>query len=1096
MKTLNILLLLLLCVISHAQIQQGYVKTPTRRNANGVMTKGDYLPNATIEINMSGDSQSHVSTEEGRFSFSAPKTFYVTGVSAKKGQYTFLDADFSLKHHQYSKNDLEILVDDPKVLVKVKQETQARERRRLSAQIHAMQIKIDSLRDAEVISLEEYNLKMDSLEEYRNNSEQLVRRIVEVYASFDWDRLGDFNSQLLAFVEDGDYLHADSLLSTQKSKEVIFNEIKEKEAANNSQREKIKKEQEELSISDDGLKKEKDIYSQRLLIECQKFLGQPLMQDSALYCLKLRADVDTTNLTAVWDYAHLCEEQRKYDESLKYYKICINNICKQNDSIPVHLYSTLANIHSNIGKIYIEQKKNFELAEEELKKSLKIRQQSLKVNNYRSDKFNLVRTLTNLGAMYLLQKRYDLSKEFYKEAINVSRSFSIQDEEEQLSLVGALNGLAQVCFMLNQIENYEALLQEALEVSRELFNTNPSKYSDKYILSLSNLGFKYSTQNKKELAERLCNESLQLAKGLIKQNPDRHNIVYAYAQYMAGCSYYNIGRKELAEQELDNALQMYRKLDQINHDSYNLELTTCLHLLGQICKNKDNSELAEKYLLEEFEICRRLQDCNSDKYNLDIANSAISGNLELLYGESSVSGLFSVCQGDRYKEENNYELAEKKYLQAIEFFKQQETDAFSESSIVAEVTNYWHAMAFQHLGALYNDIEQYELAEINYQKSLDLYNELSEKHSVPHLLEVVEIYNNLGGIKGKSKKWQEALKYLLKANDICKQLAEKEPEYFNYFLSLSFDLIGATYIEQEKYQEAECYYIKALDIINQLAEKDPDQYNSDLARIYYHLGKIYREFEDVSKCIENMYSAYVIFEKLYQNNPEEYADDLSASLGILSVAYLVNKDYKSAEKYYFKTLDIYKKISEQTQDSISAGLAYTYLCLMDLYKEIKNIEQYEIYLDKALVQYNKLYFVDPAKYKKDIVYLQYETINRLLYNGKDKEALDLAKETLRMDEASLDPKSYIANLLNTIACTYANEHKFTEAIEYIDKAITLDPNEPDYYDSKGEILLMQGKNEEALAMWRKVLEINSNFLEDYPDGTNLSNGLKKLGLIE
>lgn len=55
---------------------------------------------------------------------------------------------------------------------------------------------------------------------------------------------------------------------------------------------------------------------------------------------------------------------------------------------------------------------------------------------------------------------------------------------------------------------------------------------------------------------------------------------------------------------------------------------------------------------------------------------------------------------------------------------------------------------------------------------------------------------------------------------------------------------------------------------------------------------------------------------------------------------------------------------------------------------------------------------------------------------------------------------------------------------------------PDVYMYKGEILLLQGKNEEALEMWKKVMDLNPNFLDNYPDGTNLSDGLKKLGLIE
>ena len=85
---------------------------------------------------------------------------------------------------------------------------------------------------------------------------------------------------------------------------------------------------------------------------------------------------------------------------------------------------------------------------------------------------------------------------------------------------------------------------------------------------------------------------------------------------------------------------------------------------------------------------------------------------------------------------------------------------------------------------------------------------------------------------------------------------------------------------------------------------------------------------------------------------------------------------------------------------------------------------------------------------------------------------------------------------NNLSFLYANANQFDEAIETIDEAIALMPDEAVLYDSKGEILLMQGKNEEALEMWKKVLELNPDFLKENQDGTNLSNGLKELGLIE
>ena len=62
--------------------------------------------------------------------------------------------------------------------------------------------------------------------------------------------------------------------------------------------------------------------------------------------------------------------------------------------------------------------------------------------------------------------------------------------------------------------------------------------------------------------------------------------------------------------------------------------------------------------------------------------------------------------------------------------------------------------------------------------------------------------------------------------------------------------------------------------------------------------------------------------------------------------------------------------------------------------------------------------------------------------------------------------------------------------------MSLMPEDFNLYDSKGEILLMQGKDQEALKMWKKVLELNPKFLDDYPKGTNLSNVLKAKGLIK
>lgn len=88
------------------------------------------------------------------------------------------------------------------------------------------------------------------------------------------------------------------------------------------------------------------------------------------------------------------------------------------------------------------------------------------------------------------------------------------------------------------------------------------------------------------------------------------------------------------------------------------------------------------------------------------------------------------------------------------------------------------------------------------------------------------------------------------------------------------------------------------------------------------------------------------------------------------------------------------------------------------------------------------------------------------------------------------------NCLNNLAYVYASQKNYSEAMTTIDKAISLAPNVPEYYDSKGEFYLMMGKEDEALKMWGKIMELNPKFLDNYPQGTELYNQLKAKGKIK
>lgn len=89
-----------------------------------------------------------------------------------------------------------------------------------------------------------------------------------------------------------------------------------------------------------------------------------------------------------------------------------------------------------------------------------------------------------------------------------------------------------------------------------------------------------------------------------------------------------------------------------------------------------------------------------------------------------------------------------------------------------------------------------------------------------------------------------------------------------------------------------------------------------------------------------------------------------------------------------------------------------------------------------------------------------------------KKALDYYQKAIESD---------ITQAYNDLAYMYAEgkgvNRNFKEAHRLVDLAISRDPSEANFYDSKGEFYLMEGLNEKAKEMWNKVVALDSNALE-------------------
>ncbi|QGA53189.1 tetratricopeptide repeat protein [Sulfolobus sp. E5-1-F] len=197
---------------------------------------------------------------------------------------------------------------------------------------------------------------------------------------------------------------------------------------------------------------------------------------------------------------------------------------------------------------------------------------------------------------------------------------------------------------------------------------------------------------------------------------------------------------------------------------------------------------------------------------------------------------------------------------------------------------------------------------------------------------------------------------------------------------------------------------------------------------------------------------------------------------------------------YFKT-GKYKRAIDSLSKAVSLKKNEAkYHCLLgySLYEEGYNIGDEKL-IRKALKELQLSVEIDKDLPNKEKEYHYY--MANILYELEDYEkALEEINETLKFYNSSEVHKlkgdilfqlkkydkaieEYKTNLnddknLYAIAYTYFTMGKYEQALEYYEKAISINPEEPYYYEGKAETLLFMGKLDEAYSTIKKALDID------------------------
>ena len=334
--------------------------------------------------------------------------------------------------------------------------------------------------------------------------------------------------------------------------------------------------------------------------------------------------------------------------------------------------------------------------------------------------------------------------------------------------------------------------------------------------------------------------------------------------------------------------------------------------------------------------------------------------------------------GIAYYEMNKYDKAEEFFCQIVQL-----------SEKIKEYSDL--KMGYFHLSKVYIAQEQYEQAEKNMEKAI----EITEKYDKSEKDLCVQ-YSTLAFIYTALKKFKSAEKYGKMGIELAEELerkAEKDEEA-NEFLGVAYDNLASIYQLQKKYEEAFMNYEKGISIRKKLFPTNKKEY-----------AEATEQFIDFLLDVESREEIDIHAKKFIKRKFKELkkASDLDRAMGEINASYYLaissikeENDYKKGVKYSEEALKILEKADmngETRYEKSDIILTHIEICytLAYSYENLNNDDNAEKYYKKAIDILENYLTMYPEKYDSDLLNL-YDDIIALYYRIGRKDQAKLYNE--------------------------------------------------------------------------------------------------------
>ena len=494
MKRILSLVLVLVSVLTYADsVQQGCVKTRGRM-INGKHVPGQGLPGSIVSIK--DRTAIGVKNSNGTFSFPVTDNQFRVD-SVKKKDYVLLDADAASKTYTHTADTLFFIMETPERILQDKLATERRLRRSLQAKLQAREEELDSLIAIQKISQEEYQHSLQKLYAEQSENDKLITDMAERYSTLDYDQMDEFYRQVSYYIEQCEFVKADSLLKTLGNIHVQLEAAKQQGQAIQQDEEKLQRAKVVHQHDIDELAKRCYSYFENFKMQYQN--------DSAAYYLEQRVKLDTTNAQWLDEYADFLDVYlTQYDKALEYHQQSLA-IRKQ---IFGESHPSVANSYNNIGTVY-HSHDDYARALEYYQKSLVIWKQVF--GDFHPD---VAFSYNNIGCVYHSQGDYAHALEYHQHSLTIRKQLL---GESHPDVAASYNNIGIVYHSHGDYARSLEYFQQSLTIWKQVYGESHPSVATSY----DNIGSVYYSQGDYARALESYQKALDIRKQVLGlEHPD------------------------------------------------------------------------------------------------------------------------------------------------------------------------------------------------------------------------------------------------------------------------------------------------------------------------------------------------------------------------------------------------------------------------------------------------------------------------------------------------------------------------------------------------------------------------------------------------